>query len=108
MKTLDQEFSSNLDQLQKLQQKFKECLDDLSELPDDLDNPTGQEDADGLLLFEVQLYAITSSLNATAKAMMVSHKVQKIVDEQEKQKQDEYEPGFRDMFQEAGHSHADF
>ena len=108
MKTLDQEFSANLDELQRLQQKFKECLDDLSGLPDDLDNPADQEDVDGLLEFEIKLYAITSSLNATAKAMMVSSKVQKIIDEQEKQKENEFEPGVRDIMDEVGHLHSDF
>ncbi len=106
MGKLDDEFMLNMERANDLIPQMKATLDKVQLLPDDLDEPVNQQEVDALVIYTGAIHLRARRFLELAERMMVGSKVQvRLV---EREKENEYEPGVRDMYDETGHTHADF
>lgn len=108
MGDLDKEFMDNFEELHALLPGMKESINAISSIPEDLDEPMNQEEVDALIIYTGGIHSRARRFLELANKMMVGSKVQLRLVEKEKEAEEEYEPGVRDMMDETGHTHADF
>jgi len=108
MGELDKEFMLNMERVRDLLPQIKSKLDAVQLLPDDLDEPIDQQEVDALLIYSGAVHLMARRLLKLAERMMVSSPVQRRLNEKQREAMEEYEPGSRDMYEETGHTRADF
>lgn len=107
MGELDKEFMDNLEEARKLIPKIECRMDALSDVPEDLDNPTDQEEVDGVIKFGTELARLTGALNKLAIKMCVGKEVQAAFDAEEEEEEEETE-SLDEKYSEFGHKRSDF
>jgi len=104
MGDLDNEFMGNFEELHALLPAMKESINAIAAIPEDLDNPINQKEVDALIIYTGAIHERARRFLRLASKMMVGSKVQLRLIE----KENEFEPGTRDMYDETGHTRADF
>lgn len=105
MGEIDTDFMLNLERARDLLPKLKASLDVVADIPEDLDEPVSQQEVDALTIYSAGIHLLARRLLELAGKMMVGGKVQARLIQKEKE---QYEPGTRDMYEETGHTRADF